>query len=96
MGHKNNKNKNFRDKESELSIEEVLSVDFDRKGKTVVELGREEALSFLRGEALVLPETVEKGIVVVNYNGLSLGVVKNIGNRANNLYPKPWRIKKQI
>ena len=25
--------------------------------------------------------------------GQTLGQVKNIGNRANNLYPKPWRIK---
>jgi len=29
----------------------------------------------------------------VTYNGFALGPAKNIGNRANNLYPKPWRIK---
>ena len=25
--------------------------------------------------------------------GMPLGQMKNIGSRANNLYPKPWRIK---
>ena len=25
--------------------------------------------------------------------GQSLGMVKNLGTRANNLYPKEWRIK---
>ncbi|MCR4610257.1 MAG: hypothetical protein K5750_11255, partial [Eubacterium sp.] len=32
------------------------------------------------------------GIITVTYKGYPLGPVKNIGNRANNLYPKPWRI----
>ena len=52
-----------------------------------------EALRYLRGEALVLPADTPKGIVTVTYKGFPLGPVKNIGNRANNLYPKPWRIK---
>ena len=52
-----------------------------------------EALKYLRGEALVLPPDTPRGIVTVSYKGFPLGPVKNIGNRANNLYPKPWRIK---
>ncbi len=52
-----------------------------------------EALKYLRGEAIVLPADTPRGIVTVSYKGFSLGPVKNIGNRANNLYPKPWRIK---
>lgn len=27
------------------------------------------------------------------YNNVPLGFVKNIGNRANNLYPQEWRIR---
>ena len=41
----------------------------------------------------MLPDDTPRGIVTVTYKGFVLGPVKNIGNRANNLYPKPWRIK---
>ena len=58
-----------------------------------VDLSYFDALKYLRGEALVLPPDTPRGIVTVSYKGFPLGPVKNIGNRANNLYPKPWRIK---
>ena len=58
-----------------------------------IDLSYPEAIKYLRGEALVLPADTPKGIVTVSYKGFPLGLVKNIGNRANNLYPKPWRIK---
>ena len=51
------------------------------------------ALKYLRGEALVLPPDTPRGMVNITYKGHILGPAKNIGNRANNLYPKPWRIK---
>ena len=57
------------------------------------DLSYPEALKYLRGEAIVLPSDTPKGIVTVTYKGFALGPAKNIGNRANNLYPKPWRIK---
>ena len=57
------------------------------------DLSYPDALRYLRGEALVLPPDTPRGIVTVTYKGEPLGPVKNIGNRANNLYPKPWRIK---
>ena len=58
-----------------------------------VDLSYSEALKYLRGEALILPADTPRGIVNVTYRGITLGPVKNIGNRANNLYPKAWRIK---
>ena len=58
-----------------------------------VDLSYQEALKYLRGEALVLPPDTPKGIVTITYKGQPLGPAKNIGNRANNLYPKAWRIK---
>ena len=58
-----------------------------------VELAYEQAIAYLRREALVLPQETPRGIVVVTYQQLPLGLVKNVGNRANNLYPKEWRIK---
>lgn len=58
-----------------------------------VELTLEQAQQYLRGNALILPPDTPKGIVTVAYNGFLLGPAKNIGSRANNLYPKEWRIK---
>ena len=60
---------------------------------TRIDLSYQDALSYLRGEALVLPPDTPRGIVTVTYRGVPLGPAKNIGSRANNLYPKPWRIK---
>ena len=50
-------------------------------------------MAYLRHEALVLPADTPRGIVEVCFLGHPLGLVKNIGNRANNLYPKEWKIK---
>ena len=58
-----------------------------------VELSLEDALRYLHREAVVLPDDTLKGYVAVTYNGLKLGFVKNLGNRANNLYPKEWAIR---
>ena len=58
-----------------------------------VPLSYTEAIAYLRKEAFPLPDTVPCGFVVVEYEGFPLGFVKNIGNRANNLYPQEWRIK---
>lgn len=60
------------------------------------ELQREQALAYLRHEAITLGSNCPRGIVVVCYDGHPLGFVKNIGNRANNLYPQSWRIRKSI
>ena len=58
-----------------------------------VELSYQQAMAYLRGEALQLSEETPRGEVEVSFMGQSLGLAKNIGTRANNLYPKPWRIK---
>jgi hypothetical protein len=62
-------------------------------GGESVNLTYQQAIAYLRGEALVLPDDTPRGIVEVCFMGMPLGQVKNIGSRANNLYPKPWRIK---
>ena len=58
-----------------------------------IELTYQQAIAYLRGEALVLPEETPRGEVTVCFQDHPLGLVKNIGSRANNLYPKAWRIK---
>ncbi len=58
-----------------------------------IEIDYPTALRYLRREAIVLPPDAPLGIVIVSYQGIPLGQCKNIGSRANNLYPKEWRIK---
>ena len=58
-----------------------------------VELSYQQAMAYLRHEALVLPAETPRGIVEVCFMGEGLGLAKNIGTRANNLYPKEWKIK---
>lgn len=58
-----------------------------------VELVREQALAYLHREALAF-EQAPVGYLLLTYNGAPIGFAKNIGNRANNLYPAEWRIRK--
>ena len=58
-----------------------------------VELSLEDAVRYLQREALVLPPDAPRGIVQVCFQGQRLGLAKNLGTRANNLYPKEWRIR---
>ncbi len=57
-----------------------------------IELSLEQAIDFLRCQAITLPSDTPRGIVLATYGGRPLGWLKNIGSRANNLYPKQWRI----
>ena len=52
-----------------------------------------QAMAYLRHEAIVLPGDTPRGLVEVTFEGHPLGQVKNLGSRANNLYPKEWKIK---
>lgn len=58
-----------------------------------VELTYPQAIAYLRREAIVLSPNAPRGVVEVCFQGHPLGMVKNLGTRANNLYPKEWRIK---
>lgn len=53
----------------------------------------EDALSYLSRENVFFPSDIEKGYILLTFRNLPLGFVKNLGRRANNLYPKEWRIK---
>ena len=51
------------------------------------------AIAYLRKEAVTLSGTAPRGFVLLTYRDFPLGFVKNVGNRANNLYPQEWRIR---
>ncbi len=48
------------------------------------------ALRYLRGESITMDAA--RGHILVAHHGAILGFANNLGNRANNLYPKPQRI----
>lgn len=57
------------------------------------EVTYEQAISYLRKEGMILDADVSRGYVLLTYKDVPLGFVKNMGNRANNLYPQEWRIR---
>lgn len=76
------------------SSRQVLSQLFDTEKLPTVEVTKDEAVDYLRRQPLVLPADTPKGYVCVVYDGHPLGLLKNIGNRSNNLYPQEWRVRK--
>lgn len=58
-----------------------------------VEVNYQQAMAYLRHEAITLGADVPRGMVGICFEGHLLGLTKNIGNRANNLYPKEWKIR---
>ncbi len=56
----------------------------------ICEVDYQTALRYLRGESVTLD--APRGYVLVAHQGAILGFANNLGNRANNLYPKPQRI----
>ena len=73
----------------------ALSVNYEYEHDwPSVELPKEVALTYLSRNTISLDPKAPLGYLRVTYNGLGLGFVKNLGSRANNLYPMNWRIRK--
>ena len=66
--------------------------DFRKEAFPNVALTREQALAYLRTEALQVND-VPLGLLLLTYESVPLGFAKNVGNRLNNLYPNEWRIR---
>ena len=60
-----------------------------------IDVNKEQALHFLKRVDMGILE-LEKGWLMIRYNGLGLGWVKSLGNRVNNYLPKHWRIRMEI
>jgi 16S rRNA C967 or C1407 C5-methylase (RsmB/RsmF family)/NOL1/NOP2/fmu family ribosome biogenesis protein len=70
----------------EMALSIVLSTNL-----LSIELSRNEALHYLKGENFEID--APKGWLVVRYEGLALGWLKNLGNRFNNYLPNELRIR---
>jgi 16S rRNA C967 or C1407 C5-methylase (RsmB/RsmF family)/NOL1/NOP2/fmu family ribosome biogenesis protein len=70
----------------------AMSCELNRDAFATIAISREEAIRYLKKESLSLPG--EKGYALVSFDNLPLGFAKRLGNRANNLYPSEWRIRR--
>ncbi|MEJ7627206.1 MAG: RNA methyltransferase [Ferruginibacter sp.] len=70
----------------ELAVSTILSTDID-----FISVDLTIALNYLRRNDVVV-DTNKKGWMLLKYNDLPLGWIKNLGSRINNYYPKEWRI----
>jgi NOL1/NOP2/fmu family ribosome biogenesis protein len=59
------------------------------------EINLAEALSYFNRDNFMVNDTV-KGWKIVTYKGISLGFIKNLGNRINNYFPVEWRIRMNL
>lgn len=75
-----------------LAMSTALRSDF----LPTTELHYHRALAYLRGESLTdIDSDIPTGFIAPSWNGRPLGIAKNIGRRANNLYPDAWRLRLQ-
>ena len=81
-------------KEKIPSAAQALSLGSQADDYPRVELTLQEAQRYLHRESLILPADTPNGFVIVTYQNYPLGFMKNLGARANNLYPKNWAIRK--
>ncbi len=71
----------------------AMSTALRRDAFPTVALDRNQAIAYLRKESVALPADTPHGFLLLTYRHVPLGFAKNIGSRANNLYPAAWRIR---
>ncbi|MCX7744702.1 MAG: RsmB/NOP family class I SAM-dependent RNA methyltransferase [Flavobacteriales bacterium] len=75
-----------------LSHALAMSLFINKEVKTL-EVDEFQARLFLSKESLVLPESIPHGYILISFQQIPLGWLKNLGNRSNNLYPQEFRIR---
>lgn len=70
----------------------ALSVHLNRAPFAQIELDYDQAVAYLRKEA-IHPVAGARGFGLVSFGNTSLGWINQLGTRANNLYPTEWRIR---
>ncbi len=81
-------------KKNDLLPEHTFALSVDRNPAIFesIELDLRDALLFQKKEEIRISSTT-KGWLLVTFQGIPLGMVKNLGNRTNNYFPKEWRIR---
>ena len=73
----------------------ALSKNIDLEKVNTFDVDLQTALRFLQRETIIIPQA-SNGYVLLTYRNTPLGWVKNLGSRANNLYPAEWRIRMRL
>lgn len=73
----------------------VFSNEFNQTLYPKIELDIKQAISYLSNQSISI-KMEWKGYVTLCYKGVNIGLGKSIGNRINNLFPNPWKLKKDI
>ena len=73
----------------------ALSIALKKDAFPSADVDRQTALAFLHRDAIVLDDA-PKGVVLICFERVPLGFVKNLGNRCNNLHPQGRRIRMDI
>lgn len=81
-------------KKNDLLPEHTFALSVDRNPVIFesIELGLRDALLFQKKDEIRIDSST-KGWLLIQFQGVPLGFVKNLGNRANNYFPKEWRIR---
>lgn len=77
------------------SAQLALSKALDTESVEKIDIDYKTAISFLKRETIDVPDS-PVGFLLIQYKQQSLGWIKNIGNRSNNLYPASWRIRMNL
>ena len=73
----------------------ALSIMLSPEAYPAADVDKEKALAFLHRDAVAFPDA-PLGYLLVRYQGIPLGFVKNLGNRCNSLHPQSRRIRMDI
>lgn len=71
----------------------ALSSVLQRDAFDWVELHSSELVPYLSRETITLEAGLSPGVKLMHHDGIPLGFLKHLGNRANNWYPAEWRIR---
>jgi len=84
-------------KKNDLLPEHTFALSVDRNPHIFesIELDLRDALFYQKKDEIRI-NSATKGWVLVQFKGVPLGFVKNLGNRANNYFPKEWRIRMNL
>lgn len=57
-----------------------------------IDINQQDAIQFLKKEDIKIPNDLKDGWYFVSFRNIPIGLIKKIGNRCNNYFPKEWRI----
>lgn len=69
----------------------AMSSMLDKNRFNTAEIDYRDTIAFLRGESVSID--APRGYTLLTHNGTPVCFAKQLGNRANNMYPKEWRIR---